>query len=147
MIRQFPVNLAIGLFTAFAAGVLLTALLLPAPAPDPQGKSYEARIKSLEAGIAARDKILKETARRERELSLQMKSADQDRAALETGAEVLSQITARAQKQLAESRLADSKKRGKENEPVFTDNPDDSDLVIRLDRHLAGMGLGKGKAG
>lgn len=152
MTRKFVINRFAGLFAAFAAGALLTVFLLPAPEPDPQAKSYEARITSLEAGIAARDKTLKETARRERELLSQMKSADLNSAALETAADLFSQKTARAQKRLAESRLAesrfiDSRKRGDENEPIFTDNPDDSDLVNRLDRLLAGMGRGKGKAG
>ncbi|MFQ5432932.1 MAG: hypothetical protein ACE5EN_10550 [Nitrospinota bacterium] len=142
MIRQFPVNRAIGLFAPFAAGALLAALLLPASEPDPKAKSYEARIRSLEAGIAARDKTLGEAARRERELSLRMKSANLNSAALETEAEVLSQKTARAQ-----SRLVESKKRGDENEPIPADNPDDSDLVNRLDHLLAGIRLGKGKTG
>lgn len=147
MITQFPVNRAISLFTAFAAGALLTALLLSASEPDHQAKSYQARIRSLEAAIAARDKTLKKIARRERELSLLMESADLNGAALEIDAGILSQKTARAHKQLAESRFADSKNREKENEPLFKDSSDDSDLVIRFDRLLAGMGVGKGKAG
>ncbi len=157
MIGKFVIDRFAGLFAAFAAGALLTVFLLPAPEPDPLAKSYETRIKSLEAGIAARDKTLKESARRERELSLRMKRADLNSAALETAANLFSQKTARAQRRLAESRLAesrlaesrfiDSRKRGEKNEPIPSDNPDDSDLVIRLDRLLAGMGLGKGKAG
>lgn len=142
MITQFFALRALSLFTAFVAGVLLTALLLPASEPDYLSQPYVARIKSLEAQISGRDKTFKEISRGERKLSLLRKSAEQNSAALESNASAIAQKTG-----LARKTLAAFKKRVKENEPIFPKNPDDRDLVIRLDKLLAGIGVGKGEAG
>lgn len=142
MITQFSTIRALSLIAAFVAGVAVTALLLPASEPDYQTQSLKTRIKSLEAQISGRDTAITKIARRERELSQLMKSADQKNAALESDVAAITQKTARAEK-----RLADSKKRGKENEPILPDSLDDNDLISRLDRLLAGMSVGKGKAG
>jgi len=142
MMREFRYAHLTLLLAAFALGALLTAYLLPGPRPDSETQIYKSRIRELEAGIAKRDKTVSELAVAERKLSMQMRLSGRKTAAIEAASTALSQKTALARKELAAS-----KKRGMENEPVFSNSPDDNDLVNRLDRLLAGMGIGKGKAG
>jgi outer membrane murein-binding lipoprotein Lpp len=139
---EFLQSRAALLLAAFAAGALLTALLLPGFEPNAKVERYQTRIKELEESIARREKLEEQLARREREMAKEMEAAAAATAALENSAGRLSKKTA-----LAEKRLAMTKKRGKGNEPVFTESLNDRDLVIRLDRLLAGMGVGTGEAG
>lgn len=142
MIPDFKHGRVYALIAAFTFGATLTVFLLPQLHSGNEAKIYESRIKELEARIARRDKALKALAVSEQKLLVQMRLSGRKSGAIEAAAEVFSRETVKAGR-----RLAALKKKGKENEPLFKDSPDDSDLVIRLERLLSGMGRGEGNAG
>ena len=142
MIIRFLNSRAAVLLAAFAAGSLLTALLLPGSYTGDDSVIFKMKITELENRIADRNKQEKSLAARELTLAARMVLEQKNTAQAQADTARLSKNTALAQK-----RLAHLEKRKKENEPVINGAANDRDLVNRLDRLLAGTDAAAGEAG
>ena len=142
MITRFLNSRAAVLLAAFAAGSLLSALLLPGSYYSDDASVFKERITELENRIAKRGKTAEILAARELTLAGLMAMEQKSAARAQADTARLSKKTA-----LARTRLAYLEKRKKENEPVINSAANDRDLVNRLDRLLAGTDRAAGEAG
>lgn len=142
MITRFLNSRAAVLLAAFAAGFLLSALLLPGSYYSDDSSVFKERITELENRIAKRGKTAEILAARELTLAGLMAMEQKSAAQAQADTARLSKKTA-----LARTRLAHLEKRKKKNEPVINSAANDRDLVNRLDRLLAGADGAAGEAG